>query len=163
MNIIKRDKTIESFDFTKIINAITKAFKEVDGEITPYAKTKATNIAGHIMVQSVLTALFLYFIDYHIGYKGWSINICFPIIVIFANIAMFIITIVSHKHFGKFAISQLVIVLLSLSSTYFIYKGLIKASLLINVSILISIINFGFSLIMCHKDYKEELVRKFNR
>ncbi len=128
-----------------------------------YSLTKATNIAGHIMVQSVLTALFLYFIDYQIGYKGWSINICFPIIVIFANIAMFIITIVSHKHFGKFAISQLVIVLLSLSSTYFIYKGLIKASLLINVSILISIINFGFSLILCHKDYKEELVRKFNR
>ena len=48
MNIIKRDKTIESFDFTKIINAITKAFKEVDGEITPYAKTKATNIANYI-------------------------------------------------------------------------------------------------------------------
>ena len=48
MNIIKRDKTIESFDFTKIINAIIKAFKEVDGEITPYAKTKATNIANYI-------------------------------------------------------------------------------------------------------------------
>ena len=48
MNIIKRDKTIESFDFTKIINAIIKAFKEVDGEITPYAKSKATNIANYI-------------------------------------------------------------------------------------------------------------------
>ena len=60
------------------------------------------------------------------------------------------------------AISQLVIVLLSLSIIYFIYKGFIQASLLINISIAISIINFLFSLIMCHKDIKEELTRKFN-
>lgn len=127
-----------------------------------YSMTKATNIAGHIMVQSILTALLFFFIDYQIGFKGWSVNICFPILIIIANIAMFIITLVSHKHFGKYAISQLIIVLLSLSIIYFIYKGFIKASLLINVSILISSINFVFSLIMCHKDFKEELVRKFN-
>lgn len=127
-----------------------------------YSMTKSTNIAGHIMVQSILTALLFFLIDYQIGFKGWSINICFPILIIIANIAMFIITIISHKHFGKYAISQLIIVLVSLSIIYFIYKGFIKTSLLINISILISIINFVFSLIMCHKDFKEELVRKFN-
>jgi len=48
MNIIKRDKTIEVFNPAKIINAIEKAFKEVDGEVSEYAKSKADNIADYI-------------------------------------------------------------------------------------------------------------------
>lgn len=127
-----------------------------------YSMTKATNIAGHIMVQSVLTALLFYLIDYQLGFKGWSINIFLPIIILFANIAMFIITIISHKHFAKYALSQLIIVILSLSVIFFIYKGIILPNFLINISILISFFNFVFSLLMCHKDFKEELVRKFN-
>ena len=127
-----------------------------------YSMTKSTNLAAHIMVQSVLTAILLYFIDYRLGFKGWSISICLPILIIISNFAMFIITIISHKHFSKYAFSQLIIVLLSLSVIYFMYKGYIEINLLINISILISFINFVFSLIMCHKDFKEELVRKFN-
>ena len=114
------------------------------------------------MVQSVLTALLFYLIDYQLGFKGWSINIFLPIVILFANIAMFIITIISHKHFAKYALSQLIIVILSLSVIFFIYKGIILPNFLINISILISFFNFVFSLLMCHKDFKEELVRKFN-
>ena len=127
-----------------------------------YSVTRNKPVSRHIMFQSILLALLLYFIDYRIGFKGWSVNICFPILIIISNIAMFIITIISHRHYRKNAISQLIIVLLSLSIIYFIYKGFIQASLLINISIAISIINFLFSLIMCHKDIKEELTRKFN-
>ena len=127
-----------------------------------YSVTSNATVSRHIMFQSILLALLLYFIDYRIGYKGWSVNICFPILIITSNIAMFIITIISHRHYRKNAISQLVIVLLSLSIIYFIYKGFIQASVLINTSIAISVINFLFSLIMCHKDIKEELTRNFN-
>lgn len=44
----KRDNRIVDFDATKIKNAILKAFKSVDGEITPYAEQKAENIADYI-------------------------------------------------------------------------------------------------------------------
>ncbi len=127
-----------------------------------YSVTRNKTVSGHILFQSILLALLLYFIDYRIGFKGWSVNICFPILIIISNIAMFIITIISHRHYRKNAISQLIIVLLSLSIIYFIYKGFIQITPLINISIAISVINFLFSLIMCHKDIKEELTRKFN-
>ena len=44
----KRDGRIVDFDSSKIINAVLAAFQSVDGEITDYAKTKATNIADYI-------------------------------------------------------------------------------------------------------------------
>lgn len=44
----KRDGREVIFDASKIKNAILKAFKSVDGEITPYAEQKAENIADYI-------------------------------------------------------------------------------------------------------------------
>ena len=44
----KRDGRIVDFDSNKIINAVLAAFKEVDGEISDYAKSKAQNIADYI-------------------------------------------------------------------------------------------------------------------
>ena len=48
INVLKRDGRIVPFDTQKIKNAILKAFEAVDGEITPYAETKAENIANYI-------------------------------------------------------------------------------------------------------------------
>lgn len=46
--VIKRDGRRVAFDTDKIHKAILKAFKAVDGIITPYAETKAENIANYI-------------------------------------------------------------------------------------------------------------------
>ena len=46
--VIKRDGRKMPFETEKIKNAILKAFKAVDGQITPYAETKAENIANYI-------------------------------------------------------------------------------------------------------------------
>ena len=127
-----------------------------------YSVTRKNNIANHVMIQTILLAVLMYFIDYRIGYKGWSINISMPILIMIANTAMFIITIISFKHYEKYATSQLIIVLLSLSIIYFIYKGYVKANSLINISIIISIFNFLVSLILCHRDFKEEIIKKNN-
>ena len=48
MNIRKRDGRIVKFNEQKIINAILAAFKSVDGDISDYAISKATNIASFI-------------------------------------------------------------------------------------------------------------------
>ena len=46
--VIKRDGRQVDFDRNKIIKAVLAAFNEVDGEITPEAKRKATVITNHI-------------------------------------------------------------------------------------------------------------------
>lgn len=48
MKVIKRDGRKVDFDRNKITKAVLAAFKEVDGEITPEAKRKATVITNHI-------------------------------------------------------------------------------------------------------------------
>lgn len=48
MKVIKRDGRKVDFDRDKIINAVLAAFDEVDGEITPEAGHKASDIALHI-------------------------------------------------------------------------------------------------------------------
>ena len=127
-----------------------------------YSITKTRNIAGYVVFQTILISALIFFIDYRVGYTGWSVNISIPILIIISNIAMLILTIVNYKDYGKYAISQLIIVLLSLSIIYFIHKGYAKPSALINVSIAISIYNFLVSLILCHRDFKEEIIRKLN-
>lgn len=46
--IRKRDGRIVDFDSNKIVNAVLAAFKQIDGNISDYAKIKATNIADYI-------------------------------------------------------------------------------------------------------------------
>lgn len=127
-----------------------------------YSITRTTNIANHVMIQTILLAILMYFIDYRIGYSGWSINISLPILIIIANFSMFIITICNYKDYGKYATSQLIIMLLSLSIIYLVYKGYAKANALINISIAISIFNFLVSIILCNRDLKEEIIKKCN-
>ena len=44
----KRDGRIVDFDSNKIVNAVLAAFKQIDGNVSDYAKIKATNIADYI-------------------------------------------------------------------------------------------------------------------
>ena len=48
MYVVKRDGREMPFNTEKIKKAILKSFKAVDGQITPYAETKAENIANYI-------------------------------------------------------------------------------------------------------------------
>ena len=48
MKVIKRDGRITGFDKEKIVNAVLKAYKEIDGNITEQSIREAKNIAEHI-------------------------------------------------------------------------------------------------------------------
>ena len=48
MRVFKRDGRKVDFDKAKIRESVQKAFKEVDGEITPHAKDKAAEIARYV-------------------------------------------------------------------------------------------------------------------
>ena len=52
-NVIKRDGEVVPFEASKIENAISKAFIEVDGELSSYATEKAKNISAYIGAMDV--------------------------------------------------------------------------------------------------------------
>ena len=55
-----------------------------------YSIRKNTNIAGHVLIQTLAISILTVFIDYKLGFKGWSIEIAMPIIIMIANITMLI-------------------------------------------------------------------------
>ena len=120
------------------------------------------NIAGHVLLHAIAISILNIYIDYEIGFKGWSINVALPVIIIISNIAMLILTIISHKQFIKYAIYQLMIVLLSSIPFILLTENIIQNRVLSIIATSISIINLIVSLVWCTKDLKEALIRKIH-
>lgn len=127
-----------------------------------YSIKKNTNIAGHVLIQTLAISLLTLFIDYKLGFKGWSFEIAIPIIIIIANITMLILTIVSYKKYIKYAIYQLIIVIFSMLPILFIEEKIVSNPVLSIIASSISTLNFVLCLILCAKDVKEAIVRKFH-
>ena len=116
-----------------------------------YAINKNTNIAGHVLLQTIAISILTIYIDYKI-----------PIIIIIANITMLILTIINRKRYIRYAIYQLVICLFSLTPFYFIYEKMITNKILSYVATGICIINFLLTICLCSKEVKDAVVRKFS-
>lgn len=127
-----------------------------------YSIKRSTNIAGHVLIQTIAISAVMLYIDERIGFKGWSINIAIPIILIIANITMLILTIVNYKKYMKYAICQLIIVLMSIISITVITNNIIELQILSKVAFIVSILNLVITLILCYKDVKEAIIRKIH-
>ena len=127
-----------------------------------YSIKRNNNIAGHVLLQTIIISMVTLYIDGRIGFKGWSISIAIPIILIVANITMLILTIVSCKKYIKYAIYQLMIVLTTLVSIALIVKDMMKIKILVYITGIISIINLIISLILSYKDIKDAIIRNFH-
>ncbi len=127
-----------------------------------YSINKNINIAGHVLVQCIAISILTTYIDYKIGFRGWSIQISIPIIIIIANVTMFILTIVSYKKYVRYAIYQLIICIFSMLPAFFIAKHMLNSNVLSFVAIGISILNFVLTVCLCAKDVKDAVVRKFH-
>lgn len=127
-----------------------------------YSINKNVNIAGHVLIQTIAISLLTVYIDYKIGYRGWAFSISIPIIIIIANLTMLILTIVSYKKYFKYAIYQLIIVLFSMLPIFFLSEKIVENKVLSIVASGISIFNFIFSFVLCAKDFKEAVIRKFH-
>jgi len=127
-----------------------------------YSIKKGTNIAGHVLIQTILASIVLLYIDKTIGFNGWSVYIGIPIALIVANITMLILTAISYEKYIKYAIYQLMIVLISLMPIILIMKKIIELKFLIRTAIDISVFSLIISLVLCYKDIKEAIIRKIH-
>lgn len=127
-----------------------------------YSIRKNVNIAGHVLMQTIAISMLTAYIDYKLGFRGWSINIAIPIMIIIANVTMLVLTIVSYKRYIKYGIYQLIIVLFSMLPVVFMTENMVKVKTLSIIASGISVLNFVICLILCAKDVKEVIVRKFH-
>lgn len=127
-----------------------------------YSIRKNINIAGHVLLQTIALSILTMYIDYKLGMKGWAINIAIPIMIMIANITMLVLTIVSYKKYMKYAIYQLIIVLFSMLPVVLITENIVQYKTLSVIASGISVLNFMLCLVLCAKDLKEEIIRKFH-
>ena len=129
---------------------------------TVYALKRITNIASHVLLQMISTSIIVFYIDKLLNFHGWSISIGIPIILIVANTTMLVLSIISSKKYIKYAIYQLIIVLVSIIQFIFILNNNIEFKILNIISVGISLLNFVVSLILNHKNFLKIIVCKFH-
>ena len=120
------------------------------------------NLAGHILIQTIAVSTLTVGIDYFIGYKGWSLSIAIPIILITANTVMLLLAIVSRKKYLSYVIDQFFIIIISMIPIFFLTKHMLSNPILTYISIGISILNFVVTSVLCQKEIREEFKRKLH-
>ena len=127
-----------------------------------YSIKNGTNVAGHVLIQTILTSIVMLYIDKTIGFRGWSVYIGIPIALIVANITMLILTMISYKKYIKYAIYQLMIVVISLMPIILVIKKIIELKFLIRTAMEVSMLSLIISIALCYKDMKEAIIRKLH-
>ena len=56
-----------------------------------YSIKKNINIAGHVLLQTLALSALTVFIDYQLGFKAWSLDIIIPVLIVIANVTMFVL------------------------------------------------------------------------
>ncbi|MBQ2916633.1 MAG: hypothetical protein IJE59_00380 [Clostridia bacterium] len=128
-----------------------------------YSIRRNTNIASHVLLQMLVISFVLLYIDNRLGAFGWSIYIGIPITLMVANITMLVLAIVSYRNYTKYAIYQLIIVLVSIIQVApASLMGIIKFGVLNQISVGISLLNLVISLALSYKDFGKILACKFH-
>ena len=129
-----------------------------------YSIHRNVNIASNVMIQTLAISILTICIDNILGYSGWSINLSVPIIIMAANVTIFILTIVSVNRYYKYAIYQLIIFILSMIPLLILIttSGIITVPIFTIISSGIALFTFVFSLILCGRSILEELDRRLH-
>lgn len=127
-----------------------------------YSIKRNTNIAAHVLLQTVLLSFLTFYIDKKLGFPGWSIYIGIPIIIMIANITMLVLSIVCHNKYTKYAMYQLFIVIFSMIPIILSTRDIIEFRVLNIIATGISIFNFTISIVLSYKAFYKMLICKFH-
>jgi len=127
-----------------------------------YSIRRNTNIAAHVLLQMIAISAFIFYIDQRLNFRGWSIYIGIPIILMVANATMLVLSIVGYKKYIKYALYQLIIVFLSITQIVVVSKGIMPLGILNKIAIGISLFSFVISLSLSYKEFYKIIICKFH-
>lgn len=127
-----------------------------------YSIKTSLNIASHVLLQTIIGLILTFLVDEIIGYRGWSINIGMPIIIVISNITMFILTIVSRKKYFKYGLYQIILSLISMLVIVLLIAKAKYRIISVSITSVVTAITLILSIALCGKDLKEKLHRVFH-
>lgn len=127
-----------------------------------YTKKRNVNIASNVFAQCLLVSLLILAIDYFLGYRGWSINIAIPIVVIVANSTLMILTIISRKRYIRYAVYHMLTFLFSMIPLILLLSGILENKVLTIVSSGVAGLSLLLTIILCGKAMWEETKKRLH-
>ena len=120
-----------------------------------YSIRKNINIAAHVLIQTIAISILVVLLDKIIGFRKWSLEIAFPIVIGVSNI-------VSRKIYFRYALYQFCIFCISIIPVVLYFSGVTKHFLPMTICSGIALFTFINTIILCGRDLKQELVRLFH-
>ena len=123
---------------------------------------KNKNLASYIFMQLIYLSFLIYIIDFAFGNGGWSLTIGIPIVIMITNFSMMIITLIKYKKYLKYALYEIMILILSIAYNIFLCFISGKISILNGIAFWISVTNLAFVLALNGKSLSLEFEKKFH-
>lgn len=127
-----------------------------------YSVQRNANPAAKIMVQTLAAQLLVVWIDYLIGYEGWSVNYAVPGILLVAECSMLVLQIVNFMNWQSYILFQIEYVVLSMIPVVLSFCHIITKPLMTFLALACSILIFVGTMIFGDKKAKNELIRRFH-
>lgn len=123
---------------------------------------KHRNIVKYISYQSMILSLFGIFLDFLIGYSGWSINFVVPIVFTLTMIMIYMLSKILHLQAGDYVIYLLLNELFGIIPMVLLLTGQLKYTLPSFVCLVVSIISVTALIIFEGKMIFQELNRRLH-
>lgn len=121
-----------------------------------------TNHATKILVQTIAAMGLTVFIDWTVGYQGWSVNYALPAIVMIAYVAILILMAVNFMNWPSYLLFQIELVILSLLLFVFNLLGFVTNPVLTYIAAASTSIILIGTIIFGDKKAKNEFKRRFH-
>ncbi len=120
------------------------------------------NAGAKIMIEMLLTQVLLVFIDWWIGYTGWSLNYALPALILIADGAILILMVVNFMNWQSYLLYQIQLLLLSLLPGILYLEQFIVKPIPTFLAMGISLIILLGTMIFGNTEAKDELLRRFH-
>lgn len=127
-----------------------------------YSIQQNTNPAAKIMVQTLAAEFLVVWIDYLIGYEGWSVNYAVPGILLVAECSMLVLQIVNFMNWQSYILFQIEYVVLSMIPVGLYFFQIVTEPLMTFLALGCSVVIFAGTMIFGDRKAKNELIRRFH-
>lgn len=129
------------------------------------ARMVLSNTADHVMklwLQSIGIAIVTLVLDHLLGYRGWSVNYAFPVIILSVHVIVLILIMARVQTWTNYLMLQIFLLLASLACVGLSLLGVITWPLLSQIALLTSVIVLVCFVFMGGKKAETEIKRKFH-
>lgn len=126
------------------------------------AISKYKNILKYLCYQSIIILLFAFYMDYFIGWHGWSITYVLPILFTLAMVVMYVLSKVLHLATGDYMIYLLVDALFGIIPIIFIGSDVLSTDIPSVICVIVSIVSVSALIVFEGKSMYSELKRRLH-